>query len=174
MKLKTYKNLKPYLCKSVLDIDNHITYNFLCGRLAHRMLLLIYLFVYLFIYCSNKTQTEVLRTQVRPDWGHEHEQHIPCPWDAVALTTRPLEIYKYTRFFPTCTTYYGTLAHQILLHSHIYNFQYGSYPLGKTATIHQLITMLSTSKNVLNPGHNHLLTTDASERSSALVVGRRL
>ena len=33
--------------------------------------------------------------------------------------------------------------------------------LGKNATIHQLTTMQSTSKNVLCPGHNHLLTTGA-------------
>ena len=30
-------------------------------------------------------------------------------------------------------------------------------------TIHQLTTMLSTSKNVLFPGHNHLLTTGADD-----------
>ena len=35
------------------------------------------------------------------------------------------------------------------------------YGLGKTATIHQLTTILSTLKNVLFPGHNHLLTTGA-------------
>ena len=29
----------------------------------------------------------------------------------------------------------------------------------KKATIHQVTTMLTTSKNVLFPGHNHLLTT---------------
>ena len=31
--------------------------------------------------------------------------------------------------------------------------------LRKKATIHQVTTMLATSKNVLFPGHNHLLTT---------------
>ena len=31
--------------------------------------------------------------------------------------------------------------------------------LRKKATIHQVITMLATSKNVLFPGHDHLLTT---------------
>ena len=31
----------------------------------------------------------------------------------------------------------------------------------KKATIHQVTTMLATSKNVLYPGHNHLLTTGA-------------
>ena len=31
------------------------------------------------------------------------------------------------------------------------------------ATIHQVITMLATSKNVLFPGHNHLLTTGADD-----------
>ena len=33
----------------------------------------------------------------------------------------------------------------------------------QTATIHQLITMLSTLKNVQFPGHNHLLTTHADD-----------
>ena len=35
----------------------------------------------------------------------------------------------------------------------------------KKATIHQLTAMLSTSKNVLLPGHNHLLTTGADDLS---------
>ena len=35
--------------------------------------------------------------------------------------------------------------------------------LGEKATIHQLSTTLSTSKNVLFPGHNHLLTTGADD-----------
>ena len=35
--------------------------------------------------------------------------------------------------------------------------------LGKTDTIHQLTTMLATSKNALFPGHNHLLTTGADD-----------
>ena len=35
--------------------------------------------------------------------------------------------------------------------------------LGKKATIHQLTTMLPTSKHVLFPGHNHLLTTSAND-----------
>ena len=35
--------------------------------------------------------------------------------------------------------------------------------LGKKATIHQLTTMLSTSKYVLFLGHNHLLTTGADD-----------
>ena len=33
----------------------------------------------------------------------------------------------------------------------------------KKALIHQLTTMLSTSKNVFFPGHNHLLTADADD-----------
>ena len=37
--------------------------------------------------------------------------------------------------------------------------------LGKKATIHQLTTMLATSKNVLFPGHNHLLSTRADDPS---------
>ena len=35
--------------------------------------------------------------------------------------------------------------------------------LGKKATIHEVTTMLSTSKNVLFPGHNHLLTTGTGD-----------
>ena len=35
----------------------------------------------------------------------------------------------------------------------------------KTATIHQVTTMLTTFKNVLFPGHNHLLTTGADDPS---------
>ena len=59
--------------------------------------------------------------------------------------------------------------------------------LHKKATIHQLSTMLATCKNVLFPGHNHLLITGAdvpllnwcsgnnqSVRSSAPVVSRWL
>ena len=33
----------------------------------------------------------------------------------------------------------------------------------KKATIHQLTSMLATSKNFLFPGHNHLLTTGADD-----------
>ena len=37
--------------------------------------------------------------------------------------------------------------------------------LGKKDTIHQLTTMLSTSKNVVFLGPNHLLTTSADDPS---------
>ena len=36
-------------------------------------------------------------------------------------------------------------------------------PVYKKATIHQVTTMLATSKNVLFPGHNHLLTTRTND-----------
>ena len=40
--------------------------------------------------------------------------------------------------------------------------------LGKRGTIHQVTTMLATSKNVLFPGHNHdLLTTCTDDPSLA-------
>ena len=39
--------------------------------------------------------------------------------------------------------------------------------LRKKATIHQVTTMLATSKNVLFPGHNHLLTTGTDDPSLA-------
>ena len=35
--------------------------------------------------------------------------------------------------------------------------------LRKKATIHQVTTMLANSKNVLFPGHNHLLTTSSDD-----------
>ena len=41
------------------------------------------------------------------------------------------------------------------------------HSLGKKATIHELTTILSTSKNVLFPGHNHLLTTGTDDQSLA-------
>ena len=41
------------------------------------------------------------------------------------------------------------------------------YTLPKKATIHQVTTMLSTSKNVLFPGHDHLLTTGTDDPSLA-------
>ena len=35
----------------------------------------------------------------------------------------------------------------------------------KKATIHQVATMLATSRHVLFPGHNHLLRTGTAEPS---------
>ena len=37
--------------------------------------------------------------------------------------------------------------------------------LGKKASIHQVTTILTISKNVLFPDHNHLLTTGADDPS---------
>ena len=42
--------------------------------------------------------------------------------------------------------------------SHMYTAQ-------KKPTIHQVTTMLATSKNVLFPGHSHLLTTGTDDPS---------
>ena len=39
------------------------------------------------------------------------------------------------------------------------------HPLRKKNTIHKVITMLATSKNVLFPGHNHLLITGADDKT---------
>ena len=41
------------------------------------------------------------------------------------------------------------------------------HTLGKKATIYQVTTMPATSKNVLFPGPNHLLTTSADDPSFA-------
>ena len=38
-------------------------------------------------------------------------------------------------------------------------------PLCKKAIIHQITTVLAASKNVLFPGHNHLLTTGTADPS---------
>ena len=43
--------------------------------------------------------------------------------------------------------------------------QFQVLPLCKEATIQQVTTMLATSKNVLFPGHNHLLTTGTDDPS---------
>ena len=40
--------------------------------------------------------------------------------------------------------------------------------LRKKATIHQVTTMLATSKNVQFPGHNHLLTTGTDDPTLCL------
>ena len=50
-----------------------------------------------------------------------------------------------------------------------------SFSPANKATMHQVTTMLATSKNVLFPGHNHLLTTGTGDpsqsvRSSVLVL----
>ena len=42
------------------------------------------------------------------------------------------------------------------------------------ATIHQVTTMLATSKNVLFPGHNHLLTTGTDDPVTSLEIGHLL
>ena len=41
----------------------------------------------------------------------------------------------------------------------------GDPGLCKKATINQVTTMLATSKNVIFPGHNHLLTTSTDDPS---------
>ena len=43
----------------------------------------------------------------------------------------------------------------------------------KKATIHQVTTMLSTSKNVLFPGHNHLLTTGNDDLTLSILPKRQ-
>ena len=45
--------------------------------------------------------------------------------------------------------------------------------LSKIATIHQVTTMLATSKNVLFPGHNHLLTTSTDDPTLWLLPKRQ-
>ena len=42
--------------------------------------------------------------------------------------------------------------------------------LRKKATIHRVTTMLATSKNVLFPGHNLLLTTGADDQTLIITL----
>ena len=44
-------------------------------------------------------------------------------------------------------------------------FSVNTLHCAKKATIHQVTTMLATSKNVLFPGQNHLLTTGTDDPS---------
>ena len=57
------------------------------------------------------------------------------------------------------------LVKSILLH--LYFAPPTLYTGQKPPTIHQLTTMLPTSKNVLCPGRNHLLTTGTDDPSHA-------
>ena len=43
-------------------------------------------------------------------------------------------------------------------------------PLRKEATIHQVTTMLATSKNVLFPGPSHLLTTRTDNPDTLIIT----
>ena len=46
----------------------------------------------------------------------------------------------------------------------------GHESLRKKGTIHQVTTMLATYRNVLFPGHNHLLTTGSDDPVGARVI----
>ena len=48
---------------------------------------------------------------------------------------------------------------------HYNDNNYDDKTLGKKAIIHRVTTMLATSKNVLFPGPNHLLTTGGDDPS---------
>ena len=60
---------------------------------------------------------------------------------------------------PVCLYHTNAKSTEYLSTSDIFSM----YTLDKEATIHQLTTMLSTSKNVQFPGHNHLLATGADD-----------
>ena len=61
----------------------------------------------------------------------------------------------------------------VALQNFCHNFMHGLWQMftylncAKKATIHQLTKMLATSKNVLFPAHDHLLTTGANDPSLA-------
>ena len=45
-----------------------------------------------------------------------------------------------------------------------------SFTVQKNATIHQVTTILATHKNVLFPGHNHLITTGTDDQTLAIIT----
>ena len=51
-----------------------------------------------------------------------------------------------------------------------FTYVFGSLILGKKNTIHQVTTMLATSKNVPFPGYNHLLTTSADDPITLIIT----
>ena len=53
---------------------------------------------------------------------------------------------------------------QLIMYTALYD---NAKLLRKKATVHQVTTMLATSKTVLFTGHNHLVTTDADDPSLA-------
>ena len=57
-------------------------------------------------------------------------------------------------------------THQFLHNFHLHQ----DWSLHKKATINQVTTMLATSKNVLFPGHNHLLTTGANDPTLLIIT----
>ena len=64
------------------------------------------------------------------------------------------------------SVHYIELCSKDTVAEHIFKCNFVLYQtLGKKATIHQVNTMLATSKNVLFPGHNYLLTTSADDPS---------
>ena len=62
-----------------------------------------------------------------------------------------------------CFTYYWNYISNILVGYIHWQIQWYAIILGKKTTIHQVTTMLVTSKNVLFPCRNHLLTTGADD-----------
>ena len=81
-------------------------------------------------------------------------QSIPCTWGAVMAFAMRLECVCICIHSPVLWRADVIMVHNINLCFDICD----QITLGKKATIHQLTTMLSTSKNVPFPGHNYLLT----------------
>ena len=75
------------------------------------------------------------------------ENRIP---DGLILSLLPIHNAKCTQQETDELVFHMNLATTLVKHK---------LALRKKATIHQVTAMLTTSKNVLFPGHNHLLTT---------------
>ena len=56
---------------------------------------------------------------------------------------------------------HGTSASKVSVHVHVRQY----FSLAKTVSIHQVSTMLATSKNILLQSPKHLLTTSADDPS---------
>ena len=56
---------------------------------------------------------------------------------------------------------HGTSASKVSVHVHVRQY----FSLAKKVTVHQVTTMLATSKNILLQSPNHLLTASADDPS---------
>ena len=85
--------------------------------------------------------------------------------EALAVMLLWLTIYDHTNYavyIAEVRNLENTAPAGSTLIGHIYCFKRLTV---QKSIIHQLTTMLSTSENVLFPGHNHLVTTGANDHS---------
>ena len=92
----------------------------------------------------------------------QHEHRLATVDQTVLLTIEIKYFAHVTNFIKICIRYVlinTSIQIVLFLVNHRDRKHTQKRSLGKQATIHQVTTMLATCKNVLFPGHNHLLTT---------------